>query len=622
MQSTDASADNEVCAILSSPVQKYVVKPQARPGGVGDTGRLGPPSPRANGSHGHLGILGVGSSGVIVGSTVTKPSGSSGGRGVGRAPSLVRPPGAPSPPRSPVLPSASGGTWDPQDQRSAFSVPVGRVGRLNGCHDQGREENGDRAPIAATSAFGSVDLGGFRVVRGDGLEDDAVIKGQGGKGVPNTQDGIVRVGGGRTPGPARKQPLVSSDHQGLGQEQGMGPGGAGGGLRRPDPSQQLVLDGRPGEDYGYSSFRSGGLVQQGDLGVGGGLEVSGVTVSSESLPSTCPNPSSHVLTTLSSSSSTLVDGTRTLPAASTGEDLEGGGHADGSADWGIMRYGLTLATPVSVQVEGRGREYGPSGQQGQPVSSAEDSSTVASMLDSLSLSDITAQAGGAGRMGTAGLGKGQAHGREVEHGVPNFGFLNSGGLPQYRLADVQSQLLPKAHDVAPQPQQSKSYVPLQRKHHPLEFAPRPGAARLSGVAAGGSDPDAGYVHRHRSSREQQGQGLGCAEGDVSSQAGLMAGTGLGAGSLRWHHPQRGSSLGPGLEPSGAVSGTGGRGVDAGLEGRGISSGSGEQIRRHGGHQGNDQGQDLGQGVREVAPSLEAHEDSQLCHQQQSSLRQQ
>ncbi|CAN0241032.1 unnamed protein product, partial [Discosporangium mesarthrocarpum] len=62
MHSADASADNEVCAILSSP--KYVVKPQPRPGGVGDKARIGPASPRANGSHVGVGMLGATTAGV------------------------------------------------------------------------------------------------------------------------------------------------------------------------------------------------------------------------------------------------------------------------------------------------------------------------------------------------------------------------------------------------------------------------------------------------------------------------------------------------------------------------------------------------------------------------------
>ena len=157
----DASADKEVMAILSSPLQqkKFVVKPQPRPGGAapsvtavgggggGGGGALGPASPRANGNS----TLGGEYRREVV-------------AGAGRAGVPEAVVGA-SPPQTPGgLPKSTSASWDPQVQSSssAFSIPAGRGG---GGGAAGRVEGSGGA--GGAGGIGSLTLGGFRSVGGD-----------------------------------------------------------------------------------------------------------------------------------------------------------------------------------------------------------------------------------------------------------------------------------------------------------------------------------------------------------------------------------------------------------------------------------------------------------------------
>lgn len=168
-QSVDVSADNEVMAILSSPVQTFVVKPQARPGGVASAaGALGPLSPKSNGQAAHAaaglallvggadyladggahdGVVGQGKGGDMAGGSGAAPLGAPG----------ISPPHTPGPPKS------NSASWDPQSQSasSAFSVPAGRGG------GRGDGAGAGRGGSVGNSAFGALKLGSFRVVGGD-----------------------------------------------------------------------------------------------------------------------------------------------------------------------------------------------------------------------------------------------------------------------------------------------------------------------------------------------------------------------------------------------------------------------------------------------------------------------
>lgn len=161
-QPVDASADREVMAILSSPVQKFVVKPQPRAGGVAPgAGTLGPPSPRANGHHPpRMGPPGTGE---------YRNEGSGGGvmRGLGSDSSLsgtgsigAGVVSSGSPPPNSALPRSGNASWDPHSQSSssAFSVPAGRG--VAG----GRGDGAGSGVSVGNTGLGTRRLGGFRVV--------------------------------------------------------------------------------------------------------------------------------------------------------------------------------------------------------------------------------------------------------------------------------------------------------------------------------------------------------------------------------------------------------------------------------------------------------------------------
>lgn len=171
----DASAaDNEVMAILSSPVQqKFVHKPQPRPGGSlapATTGAVGPPSPVANGTalagpNDYL--LGEAAAGAVGGggsNMVGAESGFVGGVGVVDATGGVP---APSPPHTPALPKATSASWDPQTlgSGSAFQVPAGKGG---GGVPGGRTDGsgGVGGSMGSAAGFSALSMGGFRVVAG------------------------------------------------------------------------------------------------------------------------------------------------------------------------------------------------------------------------------------------------------------------------------------------------------------------------------------------------------------------------------------------------------------------------------------------------------------------------
>ncbi|CAN0049746.1 unnamed protein product, partial [Laminaria digitata] len=140
-QGGDASADNEVMSILSSPIRQknFVVKPQPRAGGghtVTGGGALGPPSPGANGQClpgsaaaaaaadsflqnsssaaliGGVGGVGGGGGGVGGGGRGVE-AGLLGGESVVDPGRLVN---GPSPPQTPGLPKSTSASWDPQVQ--------------------------------------------------------------------------------------------------------------------------------------------------------------------------------------------------------------------------------------------------------------------------------------------------------------------------------------------------------------------------------------------------------------------------------------------------------------------------------------------------------------------------
>lgn len=185
-QGGDASVDNEVMAILSSPVQqkKIVVKPQPRPGGAavaatagGPTGRaLGPASPRANGNASFIPNSAAALGSEYLRDTAATATGCSGtveeifaggGAAVGGAVDAAGLPIAPSPPRTPGLPKSTSASWDPQVQSSssAFSVPAGRGGGGGG---GGRVEGaGGAGGTVGGAGIGSLSLGGFRSVGGN-----------------------------------------------------------------------------------------------------------------------------------------------------------------------------------------------------------------------------------------------------------------------------------------------------------------------------------------------------------------------------------------------------------------------------------------------------------------------
>lgn len=184
----DASADNEVMAILSSPGQqkKFVVKPQPRPGGggsgavaaaaAGGSGALGPTSPRVNGNafvppsstafgdDYHRDTIAVAIAAGGRGGAVEASS-----RGGGVIGVVVEPAGSGlSPPKTPGLPKSTSASWDPQVQSSssAFSVPAGRGGGGGG--GAGRGEGLVGVGGGGAGGIGSLSLGGFRSVGGAG----------------------------------------------------------------------------------------------------------------------------------------------------------------------------------------------------------------------------------------------------------------------------------------------------------------------------------------------------------------------------------------------------------------------------------------------------------------------
>ncbi|CAM9445851.1 unnamed protein product, partial [Scytosiphon promiscuus] len=230
-QGADASVDNEVMAILSSPVQqkKIVVKPQPRPGAGGaaaaaaggPTGRaLGPASPHSNGNASFVTSSSAGLGGEYLRDNVANSAGFRGGVGVGGTVDEVFGGGgatggdaaglaiAPSPPRTPGLPKSTSASWDPQVQSSssAFSVPAGRGGGGGG--GSGRVEgSGGAGGMVGGAGIGSLSLGGFRSVGGRHFQDNAPLSHQMASAEDRGGHRQVR-GGGRTPGP--RYPLEDS----------------------------------------------------------------------------------------------------------------------------------------------------------------------------------------------------------------------------------------------------------------------------------------------------------------------------------------------------------------------------------------------------------------------------
>lgn len=188
-QGGDASADNEVMSILSSPVRQknFVVKPQPRAGGhaVTGSGGLCPPSPGANGqclpgsaaaADSYLqnssssalvgGVVGVGGGGGGVGGGCRGvEAGLLGGGSVVDPGRLAN---GPSPPHTPGLPKSTSASWDPQVQSSssAFSVPAGR-GIGGGGGGRGEGPGGTGGVGMGSAGFGGLGLGGFSSSGGD-----------------------------------------------------------------------------------------------------------------------------------------------------------------------------------------------------------------------------------------------------------------------------------------------------------------------------------------------------------------------------------------------------------------------------------------------------------------------
>ena len=179
-QGGDASADNEVMSILSSPGRQknFVVKPQPRAGGhsVTGSGALCPPSPGANGQC-LPGSAAAADSYLQNSSSTTVGGGGSGVGGGGRGADSglqgsggVVDPGrlmnGPSPPHTPGLPKSTSASWDPhvQSSSSAFSVPAGRA---IGGGGRGEGAGGAGGVGMGSAGFGGLGLGGFAAAGGD-----------------------------------------------------------------------------------------------------------------------------------------------------------------------------------------------------------------------------------------------------------------------------------------------------------------------------------------------------------------------------------------------------------------------------------------------------------------------
>lgn len=177
-QGGDSSTDKEVMAILSSPGQQKLVKPQPRPGGLATAAaslRM-PSSPLANGK-------------ALSGTAATAPGSSdyfsevvvggsgSGGRRLAEAALALEDSarnvgsGA-SPTPTPALPKSTSASWDPQVQSSssAFSVPAGR-----GTGRGGRSSASPGVGGMGSAGLRGLTLGGFRVVGGDTADPEVSL---------------------------------------------------------------------------------------------------------------------------------------------------------------------------------------------------------------------------------------------------------------------------------------------------------------------------------------------------------------------------------------------------------------------------------------------------------------